>query len=37
MGFVAVTMVLLIVFVLPAIGTSYLLMIDPVKLATGAH
>jgi hypothetical protein len=37
MGFVVVTMALLIVFVLPAIGTSYLLMIDPVKLATGAH
>lgn len=25
------------VFVLPAIATSYLLMVDQVKLATGAH
>jgi len=37
MGFVVVTMALLFVLVLPAIGTSYLLMIDPVKLATGAR
>jgi hypothetical protein len=37
MGFVVVTMTLLIVFVLPAIGTSYLVMIDPVKLAISAH
>ena len=34
-GFVVVTMALLIVFVLPAIGTSFLLMIDPVKWAMG--
>lgn len=37
MSFIVVTMALLIVFVLPAIGASYLLMIDPVKMATGAH
>ena len=37
MGFVVATMTALIVFVLPAISTSYLLMIDQVKMATGAH
>jgi len=37
MGFVAATMTVLIVFVLPAISTSYLLMIDSVTMATGAH
>jgi hypothetical protein len=37
MGLVVVTMALLMVYVLPAIGTSYLLMIDPVRLATSAH
>jgi hypothetical protein len=35
--FVAATMTLLILFVLPAIGTSYLLMIDDVRAAVGAH
>ena len=37
MGFVVSTMTALIVFVLPAISTSYLVMIDPVKLAIGVH
>ena len=37
MGFVVATMAALIVFVLPAMSTSYLLMIDQVKMATGAH
>jgi hypothetical protein len=37
MGFVLATMTALIVFVLPAMSTSYLLMIDQVKLATGAR
>ncbi len=37
MGFVVATMAALIVFVLPAMSTSYLLMIDQVKLATGAR
>ena len=37
MGFVVATMTALIVFVLPAISTSYLLMIDQVRIATGAH
>ena len=37
LGFVIATMTALIVFVLPAILTSYLLMIDQVKMATGAH
>jgi hypothetical protein len=37
MGFVMATMTVLIVFVLPAMSTSYLLMIDQVKAATGAH
>jgi hypothetical protein len=36
-AFVAATMALLILFVLPAIGTSYLLMIDQVRAAVGAH
>jgi hypothetical protein len=37
MGFVVATMTALIVFVLPAMSTSCLLMIDQVKMATGAH
>ena len=37
MGFVVATMAAIIVFVLPAMSTSYLLMIDQVKLATGAR
>jgi hypothetical protein len=37
MGFVVSTMTALIVFVLPAISTSYLVMIDPVKMAIGVH
>ena len=37
LGFVATTMTLLIVVVLPVISTCYLLMIDPVKMATGAQ
>lgn len=37
MGFVAVMMTALIVFVLPAISTAYLLMVDPVKMAIAAH
>ena len=37
MGFVVATMTALIIFVLPAISTSYLLMIDQVRMATGAH
>jgi hypothetical protein len=37
MGFVVVTMTLLIFFVLPAMGTSYLLMVDQVRAAVGAH
>jgi hypothetical protein len=37
MGFVVATMAALILFVLPAISTSYLLMIDQVRMATGAH
>lgn len=37
MLFVATTMTALIVFVLPAMSTSYLLMIDQVKMATGVH
>jgi hypothetical protein len=37
MGFVVATMTVLLVFVLPAISTSYLLMIDQVKMATGAR
>ena len=37
MGFVGVTMTALIVLVLPAISTSYLLMIAPVRMAVGAH
>jgi len=36
-AFVVTTMTLLILFVLPAIGTSYLLMIDQVRAAVGAH
>jgi hypothetical protein len=36
MGFVVATMTVLIVFVLPAMSTSYLLIIDQVKMATGA-
>jgi hypothetical protein len=36
-GFVVATMAVLMLFVLPAISTSYLLMIDQVRLATGAH
>lgn len=34
MGFVVATMMVLIVFVLPAMCTSYLLMIDQVNMAT---
>ncbi len=37
MGFVVATMTTLILFVLPVISTSYLLMIDQVRMATGAH
>jgi hypothetical protein len=37
MGLVLATMAALLVFVLPAISTSYLLMVDPVKVAVGAH
>jgi len=37
MGFVGATMTVLIIFVLPAISASYLLMIDQVKMATGVH
>jgi drug/metabolite transporter superfamily protein YnfA len=37
MGFVVATMTALIVFVLPAMSTSYLLMIDQVKIAIGAR
>ena len=36
-GFVVATMTVLIIFVLPAMSTSYLLMIDQVKMAVGAH
>ena len=36
-AFVVATMTLLILFVLPAIGTSYLLMIDQVRAAVGAR
>jgi hypothetical protein len=36
-AFVMATMTLLILFVLPAIGTSYLLMMDQVRAAVGAH
>ena len=32
-----VVMTVLIIFVSPAMATSYLLMIDPVKLAVGAR
>ena len=35
--FVFATMTLLILFVLPAIATSYLLMIDQVRVAVGAR
>ncbi len=37
MSFVVATMTVMIVFVLPAISTSYLLMINQVRIATGAH
>jgi hypothetical protein len=37
MGLVVATMTALIVFVIPAMSTSYLLMIDQVKAATGVH
>jgi hypothetical protein len=37
MGFVVVAMALLTVFVLPAIGTSYILMIDSVKIDVGIY
>jgi hypothetical protein len=37
MGFVVSTMTALILFVLPAISTSYLVMISPVKVAMGVH
>ena len=37
MDFVLATMVLLILLVIPALATSYLVMIDQVRLATGAH
>ena len=37
MGFVLATMTALIIFVVPAMSTSYLLMIDQVKAATGVH
>ena len=36
-GLIVTSMATLMVFVLPAISTSYLLMIDQVKLATGVH
>jgi hypothetical protein len=36
-AFVVATMALLILFVLPAMGTSYLLMIDQVRAAVGAR
>jgi hypothetical protein len=36
MGFVVAAMTVMIIFVLPAIATSYLLMIGPVKLDVGA-
>ena len=36
LGFVVATMAALIIFVIPAMSTSYLLMIDQVKMATGA-
>ena len=37
MGFVVATMTALIIFVVPAMSTSYLLMIDQVRAATGVH
>jgi hypothetical protein len=37
MGFVVATMAALIIFVLLVISTSYLLMIDQVRMATGVH
>jgi hypothetical protein len=36
-GLVAAAMTVLIIFVLPAMATSYLLMIDPVKVAVGVR
>ena len=36
-GFVAATMTLLILFVIPAMASSYLVMIDQVKPAVGIH
>jgi hypothetical protein len=36
-AFVAATMTLLILFVIPAMATSYLVMIDQVKSAVGIH
>jgi hypothetical protein len=36
-GFVVATMTLLILFVIPVVATSYLVMIDQVRLATGAR
>ncbi len=37
MGFIVTTMAALIVFVLPSVSTSYVLMIDLVKAATGVQ
>jgi hypothetical protein len=37
MGFVVATMTALIIFVVPAMSTSYLLMIDQVEAATGVR
>jgi hypothetical protein len=37
MGLVVATMTALIVFVIPAMSTSYVVMIDQVKLAVGAR
>jgi hypothetical protein len=36
-GFIVGTMAVMIVFVLPAMSTSFLLMIDQVKVAVGSH
>ncbi len=37
MGFIVAAMTALLVFVLPAISTSYLIMIDQVRAATGVR
>ncbi|MCX6928603.1 MAG: hypothetical protein NT154_36140 [Verrucomicrobia bacterium] len=37
LGFVVATMTTLMFLVLPAMSTSYLIMIDQVKVAVGAH